>query len=351
MSNNRLITTETGVSVVMPVKNAGDYLTPAIDSILKQTHTKLELIVVNDHSTDHAIVRAQRSFVDKRLRFIDSPSTGIIAALNHGVSQAAYPVIARMDGDDIATKDRLELQLRYMADNPNVDIIGAQVGLFKDNEAIGQGYSLYEKWINGLCDHQSIAQQFFVESTIPHPTALFRKRTFYQLGEYQDHGWPEDYDLWCRAFIAGMRFGKPSDQILLHWRDHGERASRQDTRYQKSEFLACKAHYLAQYLKNTLNTHQCSIWGAGPTGLKLHDLLEANGIQVTGFFDVNPKIKNRQKRNKLIKVFDNIDELDAGELKRNVCLAAVGARGASGLLDQLFRRNGLVINQDYILTA
>lgn len=321
----------------MPVHNEGHYLAIAVESILKQTHALLELIIIDDNSTDGATEALSKRYDDKRIKLLYSPGRGIIDALNYGAAHAAYPVLARMDGDDIAHAQRIEQQLRYLNDHPKVDIVGAQVRLFRDSSHVGEGYVLYQRWINSLCEHKKIAEQFFVESAIAHPTAMLRKTAFEQLGGYQDHGWPEDYDLWCRAFLAGYKFGKPSGNPLLHWRDHSQRASRQDQRYTKQSFLRCKAHYLARFLREQFQATHCIIWGTGPTGLKMHDYLEQNGVEVASFIDINPKLIGRTKRGKEITVFANGATLPAPMPGQPICLVAVSARGARDELRKLFK--------------
>ncbi len=333
----------------MPVYNAGAYLRPAVDSILSQTHTTLELLVIDDNSTDNAITRL--AVHDPRLKILRSPSQGIINALNHGVEQSKHAIIARMDADDIAAPARLQSQLKILLENPNVDIVGSKVELFRAEQEIGLGYSIYQQWINGLCQHEDIANQIFVESPIPHPTALFYKSTFNYLGGYQDHGWPEDYDLWLRAFLAGLRFAKPEGSALLAWRDHSQRASRVDQRYAKHGFLRCKAHYLARYLTQQKGVKQCSIWGAGPTGLKLHDYLEQEGIRVTHFIDINSTLENRQKRGKAVKVYRPENTKLFSPDAHSICIIAVSARGARGKLKTLFDVQGWRETKDYLFAA
>ena len=305
----------------MPVRNAGEYLTTAVDSILSQQDVLLELLIIDDHSSDGAIEKLEQ---DPRIRILQSPGTGIVPALNFGLQAARHPYIARMDGDDIALPQRLITQLQYLLDNPAIDIAGAQVEMFRDDADIREGYALYQDWINSLCHPQSIADAIFIESPIPHPTAFMRKSTLNSLGGYHDTAWPEDYDLWCRAHLAGLKFGKPENGILLRWRDHEIRASQQDERYAKQGFLRCKARYLSEFLK-TQSISTCCIWGTGPTGLKLHDYLAEYGIRISGFIDVNAKLAGRQKRGKEIQLVR--DAQDLTDLP-NLCLVAVSARGA-----------------------
>jgi len=333
-----------GISVVMPVHNAGHYLQSAVTSILEQTHQNLELILVNDFSTDDAISTLGS---DKRLRVFESPKRGIVHALNHGIAQASFPYIARMDGDDIAHPRRLELQLQFLLDSP-VDIAGTKVELFKDNGAVAKGYALYQQWINQQCTSEQIARSFFIESCIPHPSAMMHRDVLSKLGGYHNTPWPEDYDLWCRAHLQGFQFGKPETPALLQWRDHESRASRVDKRYAKQQFLQCKARYLGQWLQQR-GFHHCVIWGAGPTGLKLHDYLEENAIQVNHFVDVNPKLKGVQKRGKRVDVLGLNPSAEELTSLAPIGIIAVNARGAREKIRHALNNANLIELNDYVI--
>ena len=114
---------------------------------------------------------------------------------------------------------------------PQIDISGTRVLMFSVGSEIGGGYLAYQNWINSLSQHSDIEREFFVESPIPHPSAMFRRALFDELGGYHESAWPEDYDLWCRALLAGKKFGKPEyaqNDYLLRWRDHQGRLSRLD---------------------------------------------------------------------------------------------------------------------------
>lgn len=331
----------------MPVHNCGDYLAAAVDSIINQHGVRLELLIINDHSTDQAIDALAK---DPRVHILNSSGTGIVAALNTGLAQASYPFIARMDGDDIAMSDRLSVQLKFLLDNPDIDICGTQVELFKDDEDIGGGYAYYQQWINNLNEHQEIAANLFVESPIPHPTVMLRKNLLLELGAYQDTSWAEDYDLWCRAFTQNKRFGKPDVGPLLQWRDHSDRVSRVEERYSKQQFLQCKAKYLQLYLQQQ-KISSCEIWGTGPTGLKLHDYLHAQGIQTERFVDVNPKLQGRQKRGKPVFVIG--EKLDQNQIAQitAIIIVAVSTRGAREAIKNTLLDINLIEMRDFILAA
>lgn len=340
----------------MPVHNAGRYLQQAVSSILAQQEVLFELVIVDDNSTDNAIQSLPK---DKRINLIESTGHGIVHALNLGIATAAYPFIARMDADDIAHPLRLIKQLDYLHSNPQVDICGCKVQMFSDS-TIGKGYQLYQDWLNAQCSHQQIIDNFFVESPIPHPSALFRKSLIDEIGAYKDSRWPEDYDLWCRALLANKVFGKPENDKLLKWRDHPKRLSRTDQRYNKQMFLRCKAFYLSQILLgralHSENKPKHVIWGTGPTGLKLHDYLQEFGLPIDSFIDVNPKMHDRKKRNKTIKLVNSslknsADTIDPRYFCDTVVIVAVSARGARTEIDSFLRSTGLRVGIDYVLAA
>ena len=335
----------------MPVHNAGKYLDVAVSSILNQCGVQFELIIIDDHCTDTALSELPP---DTRIKRLNSSERGIVPALNLGLKHARYPYLARMDADDIADSNRLLKQLIHFQENPTLDICGTKVGLFSDQGSIADGYRSYQQWINNLCAPADIEREFFVESPIPHPSVMLRREYLISLGGYNDSEWPEDYDLWCRALLAGAIFGKPAHPELVLWRDHSDRLSRSDHRYTKQMFLRCKAHYLTQYLHNK-GINSCTILGAGPTGLKLHDYLEQSGLPVAGFIDINAKLKGRQKRSKPVAVLEQ-DPSDSQlvahlDQKRSIIIAAVSTRGARERIRTYLNKSSLVEQQDYIFAA
>jgi len=334
---------------VLPVKDAGDYLAEAVASILAQEQVTLELLIIDDHSKDQAISQLK---IDSRCRVLRSPGSGLVDALNYGLAQARYGCIARMDADDIAHPTRLATQLQYMSQHPEVDICGCVVAMFSEVE-VAQGYQHYEKWINSLLTHEQIVRDFFIESPIAHPSAVFNKALIQSIGGYQQGDWPEDYELWCRALMQGCKFGKPCSQPLLYWRDYPTRTSRTDSRYRKRAFIQCKAHALADQLR-TQNIQNVLIWGTGPTGLALHDALESEQCEVNGFVDISPKMAGRYKRGKSVHVVNlETDTITPATLlnPHQHLLVAVAARGAREQMRSYLGAHGWEETKHYTLAA
>jgi glycosyltransferase involved in cell wall biosynthesis len=228
------------VSVVMPVRNAAATLDDAIGSILRQTWPRLELLVVDDHSTDAsaAVARAWAAR-DDRIRVIPSAGAGIVAALRTGFEAARGEFIARMDADDIAAPDRIAAQMALMLAEPACGVCATHVA---DCGDVGAGRRRYSAWLATVTSHDDVVRNLFVECPLAHPTLLLRRQALRAAGGYRDGPWPEDYDLIFRLWLAGWRFGVVA-RPLLQWRDHPGRLSRTDPRYAPEAFRACKLHY------------------------------------------------------------------------------------------------------------
>ena len=237
------------VSVLLPVRDAGRGLSGCLDSLAAQTLAAHEVVAVDDGSQDGSgerlIARAAR---DPRLRVIRTPARGIVAALNLALDEARAPIVARMDADDWAHPRRLAAQLARLRDDPRVDVLGCRVTIgAPGGEADGAGMRAYLEWVNDLVDHDTMARARFVESPIIHPSVAMRIQALRGLGGYRDFEGPEDYDLWLRAFDAGLRFAK-LPEVLLEWRDSPARLTRTHARYSARAFVRLKVAALGRGL-------------------------------------------------------------------------------------------------------
>lgn len=327
------------VTVILPVHNGGDYLQDAVSSILSQSFRNLELLLVDDRSDDGAI--AGLDAADQRLCILSSKQAGVSGAFNCGLARAHGKFIARMDADDLALPQRLVLQLDYLESHPEVDICGGVVEIFSD-QVLGAGNLRYQDWLNSCRSPAKIHRELFIESPIPNPTALFRRAAIDQLGGYRDPDWPEDYDLFLRADAAGMRMGKP-DGVVLRWREHPQRLTRTDPRYDIARFQTAKAHFL---VSQRLHGRPLVIWGAGPTGALMHDLLESEGAVILGFLEVHPRRIGGRKRGLPVWPIDRVSDLND-----ELVLVAVGAAGARDEIGAYMREQGKQEGPDYLFVA
>jgi len=323
----------------MPVRNGGQYLASAVASIRAQTSTDFELVIVDDHSTDQALRDLDGG--DGRMTIVASQGRGVVSAFSTGARMARGQFIARMDSDDHVEPQWLEQQLALLARCPGVGIGACQTHIFRDDGPTGTGFALYEQWLNGLTQPDAIAREIFVESPLPNPGVVMRREVYERLGGYQDVAWPEDYDLWLRAWSAGVRMAKP-EGVLLRWRDHGGRLTRTSDRYSKENFFQAKAHYLARTL---LRDRPAIIWGAGETGALLCDLLVGEGATVSAFIDIDPRKLGGRKRERPVHGRDYLT------VTNDCVIGAVAARGARNKIRAALTETGRREGEDFIMAA
>ena len=312
---------EPAVSVVIPVYNAEDTVAQAVKSILTQTLTSLELIVIDDGSTDDTST-VLRQFSDTRLRVLSADHRGVAAAANAGTQETQAPLIARMDADDVSTPDRLAQQ-RHLLESDDLDVVGSFVRMQNANGSRTLGMERYERWINEETrTPNDILALRFVEFPLVNPTLLAR-RSYFQQG-YSDDGLPEDYALMLRGAEQGMRFGKVP-RVLLHWTDSPNRLTRTGHRYTTTAFENCRRRHLLQGPLKGVKT--VDLWGAGRTGKPWLRWLQQQGIVVRHLYDVSRRKIGNDIHGVTVVVHKSLVDPDGTPL-----LIAVGAAGARSLI-------------------
>ncbi len=292
------------VSIIIPACNVDKFFFQCAESISNQNYNDFEAIVVNDGSTDgtSGILKSIEKRDSRFKIFCFEKRKGIVHALNYALSVSSGDYIARMDADDIMHMDRILMQAEFLDKNPKVDVVSCLVQKFSSSGRVGNGFKIYEEWINSLVHHNDIVRDIFVESPLVHPSIMMRRSVIQEAGGYKDNGWAEDYDLWLRLYLAGKRFEK-INKILLYWRDDPGRLSRESQIYSQMNFYKCKTHYLLNsFLKSTKNV---VVWGAKRTSRKYSDLLLQSGMDILYYIDVDiKKIGNRINGIKVISPDD-----------------------------------------------
>jgi glycosyltransferase involved in cell wall biosynthesis len=335
------------VSVLLPCFNAESTIEEALSSLAAQSYQDFEVLCVDDGSTDSTVsILEDWSQRDSRFVIVKKNHRGVIQAANTGLTLCRAPLIVRMDADDRCHPDRIKLQREYLLDNPAVAVVGSLVNGFP-TEFVGEGFELYYDWLNSLVTHEDISREIFVESPLANPSTAFRKSWIDQVGGYQDHGWPEDYDLWLRLYLAGAQFAK-IPQVLLEWREHPERLTHQDSRYSVENFLRAKAHYLAK--GPARDRDAVFIWGAGMTGRRISKHLSREGLPLTAFIDVDPKKIGSTRRGKPIISQDDLLSLWK-KYQNPILLTAVRARKARPLIRENLNKLNLIEGQDWWAAA
>ena len=232
-------------SVLMPIYNAERYVAGAISSILAQTFRDFEFIIVDDGSTDQSLEIVRRfARSDSRIRVLSRPNTGIVGALNDGLSLARGELIARMDADDVAYPQRLQRQVAYLSDHPECVAVGALVRCIDSD---GQPANIY---FNLPLDHAGIDSGWLMRGiggAISHPTALLRMTALERIGGYRDVLAAEDADLFIRLAEVGRLANVP--EILLDYRVHAESITHKMRA--KGELNTCAAAVAAHRRRGT----------------------------------------------------------------------------------------------------
>ena len=330
------------VSVLLPYKDVDATLEEAIASLLSERDARLELLAIDDGSRDASAAIARRlANRDQRVRLLASEGRGLVAALELGRREAQGAWIARMDGDDVAMPGRLQFQLSFMKERPEVVALGTRVEAFP-SEAVGEGLRRYVEWQNALVTAEDHARELFVEAPLCHPSTLLRRDALDAAGGWRDVPWPEDYDLWLRLSAGGGALAKLS-QTLLRWRHREGRATFAHARYGLDRIREGKAAFLAPILRATKRA--IAIWGAGPTGRRLARALEPHGVRASFFIDIDPRKIDGQARGAPIVAPGALDRSDA------FVVVAVGARGARELIRAELARRGRREVLDFLCAA
>ncbi len=192
----------------MPVYNGKKYLGDAIESILNQTYTDFEFIILNDGSTDKT-EEIILSYSDPRIVYVrNEENLQIAKTLNKGIALAKGKYIARMDADDICLPERFEEQVLYMESHPEVDICGGWIKIIGDKNEIWE-YPV---------GHEKIKTAMLFDSALAHPSVMFRAVFIRQYQYDEKYNGVEDYALWV-SLLDQCIFDN-IDKVILQYRVH-----------------------------------------------------------------------------------------------------------------------------------
>ncbi len=266
------------ITIVMPVYNAGKFLATTIESIIQQTYSNFELIVVDDYSKDDSFVILQKfAKLDERIiPAKNNKNKGVIGALQTAITLSTGDFITRMDADDLMVENKLEVMHRKLKQYGSGYVATGQVKYFSDSKTLGEGYQNYENWLNAMTAKGTNYDRIYTECPIPSPCWMLHRHDFEKCGGFSPNTYPEDYDLAFRMLASGLTI-IPEQKILHLWRDHPERASRNDSNYADNSFVPLKVKYFLQ-LHHEL---PLAVWGAGRKGKQIVQELLKQGVQPT----------------------------------------------------------------------
>jgi glycosyltransferase involved in cell wall biosynthesis len=202
------------LSVVMPVHNALPFLSDSIRSILAQTLSDFEFVILDDASTDGSLeLLREWSRRDQRIQIYESKNQlGLAGSSNAVVSKARAPIVARMDADDIAHPDRLRKQWDVIASCADIAVVGT---LCNGIDATGREVRPRDRW-------RLVRRSVYIP--FPHGSAMFRREVFDQVGGYDENSEVgEDQDLFLR--MAGLGRVLTLPDVLYSYRYHASNAT------------------------------------------------------------------------------------------------------------------------------
>jgi glycosyltransferase involved in cell wall biosynthesis len=196
----------------MPVYNGEGFLAAAIGSVLGQSHGNLELLVLDDGSTDDSAAIA-RSFGDPRVRLIRNGSNrGIILTRNRGIREARGAFIAFLDCDDIALPERLAVQFGFLRDNPDFVMVGSWIALMDERGDLTGAFSRYVT-APGAIPAAMLFDNCFAQSAV-----MVRREALLKEPYREEYPCAEDYDLFARLTLTGKSGNIP--RVLTLYREH-----------------------------------------------------------------------------------------------------------------------------------
>ena len=216
------------ISVVMPVYNGEKYLREAIDSVLNQSFSDFEFIIVNDGSTDstESIIL---SYNDKRISYLKQNNSGVGPSLKNGCNVAKGEYIARMDADDICLPERFAIEIAYLEKNRDTILVSSAVQYINENgDDIGRSFPYTKNF--------AIKKRLITHNPICHPSVMMRKEAYKLSNGYLNIQPFEDHILWLSLLKHGKfyNFRFP----LLRYRMLNDSVSRNISSGQKKELFA-----------------------------------------------------------------------------------------------------------------
>jgi glycosyltransferase involved in cell wall biosynthesis len=233
------------VTVLMPVYNGAPYLREAIESILRQSFTDFEFLIIDDGSTDSS-VSIVNSYPDPRIRLLENGrNLGLVPTLNWGIDLARGEFIARMDCDDISLPDRLAKQMLFMAAHPEVGVCGGWVEYFMGRELV----------LKLPVTDVAIKQALPSYNPLAHPalmirTVVLKTQPIYYNPEYLHI---EDYELWVRLAVVTCFANLP--EVLLKYRIHPKQIGRQYSAKQAQILQKIRTKLLPDFSEKVLTVN------------------------------------------------------------------------------------------------
>jgi glycosyltransferase involved in cell wall biosynthesis len=327
------------VSILTPFKNTEAYLADCITSILQQTYSHWELIIIDDASTD-AGYELVNAFAEKdpRIKLFKNTGNGIIDALRLALKHSKGQFITRMDSDDVMLPNKLAVLVHNLKTFGEKHVAIGLVSYFSA-VGVGEGYKSYETWLNNLTKSGRNYDEIYKECVIPSPCWMVYKNDLMACDAFNPNLYPEDYDLTFR-FYKHRYTCIPCDKVLHKWRDYSTRTSRTHVHYAQNHFTALKLHHFLAIDYKPEKT--LTIWGAGTKGKIMANILIKKNIPFEWICD-NPKKIGKAIYGKTLMEFQALSKL-----KNTQSIITVANKTAQKEIRQYLESLNLEPIKDYV---
>lgn len=281
------------VSVVISTYNEENYILDSINSILDQSYENIEIIIIDDASTDNTVSLIQSIKTNKIRLYVNDINRKLAHNLNFGISKAKGQYIARMDADDISRRERIRTQVNYLEKHKDIDVVASFAKAFGDSNILKKS----------PCSHMGIEATLLFTNPICHPTVMFRKSSIdFEYDENCAAG--QDYELWTR--IIDKKKFNVINEVLLDYRVIKRQHNSNYLQLQKENSLKARKHLF----NKLFSCDKSKYWDM------FELLIDAN------FVDFQPKTQNQMKQiisfsdhliktNKIKKIFDENELIKA----------------------------------------
>lgn len=330
-----------GISAIMPVFNSERYVKETIDSILNQSYTDFEFIIVNDGSTDKTREIIE-GYNDKRIKLYNlEVNKGVGYASNFAVQKTVGKYIARVDSDDIYHKDRFLLQKKFLDKNPDIALVKSFYEYFADEDLENKDRfyamkNIIEKNKNEIISPEDIAEKLYWDMCIPNNSTMIRSEVMKEFG-YENMRFGEDYYLFYNMNKKGYKMGTVTE-YLVKTRVRNNSITAQN----KYENYESRYHIKKDIIEPLFARGDVYIWGAGSFGIMVNDILKKYHCNVKGFID-NDNSKHGQIISGLI-----VCSPDILQNKKDVKIIVASQPGKYSIVKELEKREYRHL-EDYIV--
>jgi glycosyltransferase involved in cell wall biosynthesis len=282
------------VSIILPCYNAEDYIFDALNSIVQQIYTNLEIILIDDGSSDSSISKISKILSsDSRIKLITNDSNlGLIKTLNKGIKLATGQFIARMDADDVSDLARIEKQLNHFYKNPYIDVLGsAACAIDLHGNKLNYQNPIY-------CESNTLALSSYFIQPFFHGSVMIRTNVLKKNLYSKKFKHSEDFELWLRLNTLSNKLCN-LNEVLYYYRINPEGVSTNNEEEQKKSHNNASQKHLEKLIGKPINSSIVHFLNNRPSFILLKEIQDSEEVYKSLIFKLN--LKDTIELNKFIE--------------------------------------------------